>query len=176
MSCLIIRQLKKEQRIKARKCTPLSILTFLTSPSQVCVHVFPNVPLRLHLFQGFDYAARSALDEVDPLGCVAVLAQDYSTSASGLNIKLVLGIESSHGDYAISRTAPKTDVLISCCHTKTERRHHDSCLSMSHYKDVGPTSRERAARTEIEPMTKSRALCRLSYRPPPPQNSVHKLF
>ena len=38
-----------------------------------------------------------------------------------------------------------------CCHTETEQEDHDFCLSRSHYTDIDPTSKERAARAGIEP-------------------------
>ena len=31
-----------------------------------------------------------------------------------------------------------------CCHTETEREDHDFCLSLSHYTDTNPTSRDQA--------------------------------
>ena len=42
-----------------------------------------------------------------------------------------------------------------CCHTRDRAGDHDFCLSRSHYTDIDPTSRERAATAGIEPRTSS---------------------
>ena len=65
---------------------------------------------------------------------------------------------------------PKTErltVLRVATHD-TELGNHDFCLGRPHYTDTDPTSRERAATEGFEPGTsRSHALYRLSYPPPP---------
>ena len=60
--------------------------------------------------------------------------------------------------YVISRTGPKI-VLPAVTH-ETELGDHDFCLSRSHYTDIDPTSRERAATAVIESGTSSPGVAR----------------
>ena len=66
-------------------------------------------------------------------------------------------LTSSSTTRGISRAGPKTErltILRAATHL-TELGDLDFCLSLSHYTDTDPNSRERAATTGIEPGTSS---------------------
>ena len=56
---------------------------------------------------------------------------------------------------------PRLTIVSAATH-ETELEDHDICLSRSHYTDTEPTSGEREAKAEIEPMPSSPGIARLS--------------